>query len=290
MEYDIVMNVVRRHRRIAAISLRYLIKNTKAGKIFIITAAANFRCFKRLAAREPRIRLVDEGTVIPGADLPGVREYFFRKCGRPNRAGWYLQQFLKMGASALEELAEYYLVWDADTILLRPLDFFDDEGRMLIKPETEHHPPYFETYRRLLGRERAVDFSFISEHMMIKKAVMRELITAISLPDGEDNNWVWRILESIDPVQLGKSGFSEFETYGNFIATVYPDMIRCRRLDSWRRGAAKYGDHPNRFDLHRLSLQYAYVSFERRDRPNLLCVAAAKLSAFFFYWRYSGNL
>lgn len=46
-------------------------------------------------------------------------------------AGWYLQQFLKLGAAvSLPSLSMYYVVWDMDMILLRKPSLWGSAPRM----------------------------------------------------------------------------------------------------------------------------------------------------------------
>jgi hypothetical protein len=45
--------------------------------------------------------------------------------GRPVQVGWYLQQFLKMGAARhVAGLSDYYLLWDSDMVPLKPMQWF----------------------------------------------------------------------------------------------------------------------------------------------------------------------
>ena len=44
-------------------------------------------------------------------------------------AGWYLQQFAKLGAaSVIRDLTDYYVLWDLDMILLKPVQIIWQEG------------------------------------------------------------------------------------------------------------------------------------------------------------------
>lgn len=132
----------------------------------------------------------------------------------------------------------YYLIWDADCIALNDMMFFHHEKLQQEKPENlttyfaKHdyiHKPYFDTLERLqipIYKQdsisilmRAVDFSFIVEHMMINNSIMCELISRIEKT--HNKLFFEAILESIDECQLSASGFSEFETYGNFVASQY---------------------------------------------------------------------
>src|SRR5215831_7367894 len=94
-------------------------------------------------------RVIPENNFVPGVTLELLRRLPME--GFPGAAGWYFQQLLKLQFAFTEPEDDYYLIWDADTVPPRPIRFFDPAGRMLLTRATEHHAPYFETYRRLLG-------------------------------------------------------------------------------------------------------------------------------------------
>lgn len=81
-----------------------------------------------------------------------------------------------MSICNLSDMAYHYLIWDSDTVLLQPLIFFDQDEKVPVNPKTEYHKPYFELIKKVLSIEKQVDFSFISEHLMINKSYMNELI------------------------------------------------------------------------------------------------------------------
>ena len=76
-------------------------------------------------------------------------------------AGWYLQQFLKLGASQyLPDLSRYFLIWDMDMILLQRLSpFYPSYSRKLqhVGQKTVVHiggarnPGYEFAYKQLTG-------------------------------------------------------------------------------------------------------------------------------------------
>ena len=113
---------------------------------------------------------------------------------------------------------------------MKDVAFFDAHDNVLLEKQSEYHKPYFTTLERLQipisEREivhRAVDFSFIAEHMMIDSHLMQELITLI---ESTHHKPFWQaILDCVSDEDLGSSGFSEFETYGNFIACKYPHTL-----------------------------------------------------------------
>ncbi|HON58913.1 MAG TPA: DUF6492 family protein [Smithella sp.] len=171
--YDAVMCVSLPHRDMALKAIRSLQVFAAPRKIFVITARQNFAFFQSKLDSHFPLCLLDEDRVIQDITLRVLQDYFARRIGDIRRAGWYFQQFLKMSACNLPDLADHYLIWDSDTVLLQPLTFFGHDGIVLINPKTEHHSPYFTTMQKLLGIGKQVSFSFISEHLMIKKQYMK---------------------------------------------------------------------------------------------------------------------
>lgn len=261
--YDIVICVASQHKEIALKTIRSLHVFAASRKIFVITAQQNFAFFQTRLGDQYPVCLLDEDNIIENISLHVLQDYFMRRIGNVQRAGWYFQQFLKMSACLLSDIADHYLIWDSDTILLQPLRFFDHDGNVLIHPKTECHPPYFVTLQKLLGIGKQVSFSFISEHFMIKKAYMIELLDQFRFLSSGKSSWVWTVLDAVADDCLGASGFSEFETYGNFIAFKHADSFRCRSVKSTRYGAWRYGTDPNPYDLFSLMLWgYGFASFE----------------------------
>jgi hypothetical protein len=283
MQFDIVLLVGKTHVKTACIAIEFLIKNTNARTIFIITGKENFHNFSM--SYNKNTKLIDENAIIPDVDLTSFEHFFIQREVNPKRAGWYFQQFLKMAACYLPEISEYYLIWDADTFLLRPVSFFSNDGKVLINVANaiHNHRPYFETYYKITGLKRSADFSFITEHLMIKKTYMQELIAAINTYVKEEDIWIWKIMKKIDTADLGESGFSEFETYGNYIMRSHPQSFELRRLKYFRYGRKLIGDSPNKYDYFRLSLSYTYVSFEKWDVGNKYLNFIQKIYSFLIW-------
>jgi hypothetical protein len=263
MIYDSVMCVSPRHKEIALKAIKSLYLFTESRKIFIITSRNNFTLFRNELDASLPIYLLDEDKIIENVNLNSLEDYFAKRIGKRRRAGWYFQQFLKMSVSNLPEVADYYLIWDSDTILLRSIAFFDDSETVLINPRMEYHKPYFDILKKTVCIDRKVDFSFISEHLMIKKSYMKELVKVLEVRASNEMSWIKLILNSIEDQYLSASGFSEFETYGNFIACNYKDSFKCRFLKSTRCGGVYYGLNPSKHDIFCLMLAgYTFVTFE----------------------------
>lgn len=180
------------------------------------------------------------------------------------RSGWYIQQFLKMQYCKLCK-DKYYLIWDCDTIPIKKVNMFNNDRKPYFDVKEEYNKPYFITMERLLPElGKKYNYSFISEHMLIRTKIMKNLINRI------ENNiniygdkWYEKIINSINIDDLPNSGFSEFETYGTFANVHYNDSYKIRKWKSLRGG--KYYYNPKFFsfeDGQNISDKFDAISFE----------------------------
>ena len=179
--------------------------------------------------------------------------------------GWYYQQFLKMQLSQQCE-NEYYMTWDGDTIPCRPVQMFTEDGSPYLDNKNEYHELYFTTMGKLIpGMRKVIRGSFISEHMIFQAQLMRDLIVAIEANRALNGETYWeKILRVIDPIQIHQSAFSEFETYGTYVALHRPDLYRIRDWHSFRLGGEFFD--PNTIcerDYLWLAKDFDAISFEK---------------------------
>lgn len=230
------------------------------GKLYVITAGTNLAKFGKVLPAA--VEVLDEDTVIPDmklADLPQLS-----LPGFPQGAGWYFQQLLKLGFAFREPRDDYYLIWDADTVLLRSLRFFDDRDRMLLTVADENHRPYFDTYRHLLKEEPNRDCSFIAQHMVAHKPAVREMLNQIDRNFPGNESWAWKIMRNLRGTSTNL--FSEYEMLGNFVKNHYPESVATRELHWLRDGSRRVRGVPAADDLARLAKQYDFVAFESGQR------------------------
>ena len=238
-------------------------------KLHVLTARANFPAFAQ--ALGPQVALIDEDEFVPGLTLEQMRT--LTEPGFPQGAGWYFQQFLKFGFAFQDTGDDHYLIWDADTVPLRPLEFFDDAGRMLFTKAAENHPPYFETYRNLLRHDPRREFSFISQHIIARKSILREMLQTIETNFPGPENWAWKIMRHL--AGAGTNRFSEYETLGHYVKNIHPATAVFRELPWLREGSRRVSTNPSPADLARLANDYAFVAFEANH--GILRRAAARL-------------
>ena len=129
-----------------------------------------------------------------------------------DRSGWIFQQLVKLSGKV--GTCRYYLCIDADHVLIHPHVFLTDEQKTVFYLSYEEHQPYYDNIRRLLPDVKIGSLSYVDHKMLFDKDKLEELHQAITRCN-EGKPWHEAILDSID--RNTHAGFSEFETYGNFV-------------------------------------------------------------------------
>lgn len=193
--------------------------------------------------------------------------------------GWYYQQFLKM-AYANICTDEYYMSWDGDTVPCKKFSMFDEAGIPYFDMKYECNDEYFVTMKRLLGFGKVVGKSFISEHMLFSKKIMQDLMATIEgMEQIPGSAFYEKIFGSIRDGQVDSTSFSEFETYGTFVAMKYPGAYKMRNWHSIRYGSVYFkADEMSDADYEWLSRDFDAVSFEKNQEyePELAALFASE--------------
>ena len=276
-KFNLVIMVTQKDLGILSISVPYIKKYITPQKIICVSQKSN----------EDKIRQLecvfeDEDNVFPGMDYQAISNLIKGRGGNVQRTGWYFQQFLKM-AYSFKCQTEYYVVWDADTIPLNNISYIKS-GRYLLMTKKEYHLPYFKTIRILFNgnitRYRD-DISFIAENMPIDKKMMIGLIQKIeSNASIEGKLFYEKIIYAIDKENLSKSGFSEFETYGNYVMATNASSCELIKRKSLRIGSYICGYKPSKGQLDWLSTYYDIVSIENKTNSLIHRVWATWFSLF----------
>lgn len=184
-------------------------------------------------------------------DLEKAENYLSLK---KNRAGWLLQQLLKLYAfEVIPNLSSNVLLLDADTVFLSEVSFMNERGGSAFHPSfREYHLPYFRHGRKLLpGFHRLhPEFSGISHHMLIQKSVVENLFRDV---EKEHNKPFWQVFCAlVDKKDIYHAGASEYELYFNY-ALAKTDQVSVETL-KW----TNTGDIHNLEDYKRAG--YHYIS------------------------------
>lgn len=243
-------------------NIPYIYQNTGVKTVYVIANTKNKDWIKKIHGAV----FYDESQVITGLNIESVKSKIFQLTGSEKYAGWYLQQFLKM-AWAYRATGENYLAIDADTSILNPVDYITDDGKYFLTIKVEYHKPYFDTVKKLFNEiERIEAGSFIAEQMIFDCRYMKELIERIEQNYSSSTKKFFEIiLETINKEDICKGGFSEFETYGNYITQKYPDDVVLRKLRTFRQGSDILGANPSPNLIDWASKDFDIVSFENYE-------------------------
>jgi hypothetical protein len=152
--------------------------------------------------------------------------------GNSSRYGWYLQQFHKIEALTRSN-SDISVIWDADCVPVKKIELIDlDQKLVYMNASEEVNPLYFIVIERLLGMNRVQNQSFVVPGFPILKNWICEFIEHIELYSG-GLSWYDAIITCTDFSH--RSGFSETETLGTWIANTYPNSWATKKV-AWERG------------------------------------------------------
>lgn len=262
-KYDVVIPLSRRDVPFIGRVVKYIRNNLVGAQyIYIITANRNLRKLSYLGRFA--CVLIDEDKLLEGLSYTRVF-LLLKKHGFEDRTGWFLQQYIKLGFALSKYSKDYYLSWDADTLPLRKIVFFDND-HPVFTVKNEHNPAYFFTIENIFGYKKFMDYSFVSENMLFVKEIVYEMIQKIELNATKGNDWIERIIEECD-YNHGRSPFSEFETYGTYCSQNYPGLYQTRKLCTFRHAGLIRGRFISDEMLKHLSFDLDMASFEIWDGP-----------------------
>ncbi len=232
-------------------------KHANPAEIYVVVPGAQLNAFREVLGN--RVRLVAEEDVLPDWPLLRVKSMLPKQ---PGRAGWYLQQFLKLGFGQYAHVPRY-VIWDADTVMLRR-PVLEKDGKVVMNTAKEYHQPYFDTFRRLLGVAPVLQRSMISQYMQIDSAVCLQMQQEICAR-GQGTDWIEVLLRGLPGTSI--SEFSEYETYANYLAHINPTGIELKTSKWFRYGSEIFPDQ-GAISLEQIEKRFAgygYVAFERHD-------------------------
>ncbi|MCL6442604.1 MAG: DUF6492 family protein [Alicyclobacillus sp.] len=193
---------------------------------------------------------LDENCVLP----INKRDLRYVSNGR-DRSGWLFQQLLKLSCDGICR-DERCLVVDADTVFTR-VQCFENAGKTILNTSDEYHVPYRRAFSRLLGYAPKSPVSFVAHHMVFERQILSSLKKDIELVHRKA--WYQAIIDCIDRSDV--SGFSEYETYGNYAYINFREHVE---LQYWFHHDLTRADL-NKLDLDDVSRRYGMfksVSFQ----------------------------
>ncbi|RTE10952.1 DUF6492 family protein [Paenibacillus whitsoniae] len=216
----------------------------------IIIVAPRTQRMLDLCSRK-KCRFIHEDTVLP------ITKKDIHYQGKTwNRSGWLYQQLLKMNGDTLGS-SKYYLVIDADTILIRP-HVFKVGNKTVFYCRNWSQGEYFTTYKKLMGKSRSSRMSFVTHYMLFEKSKIKQLKQAIE--HRHSRSWYSAIINSMNTSK--QFAFSEFETYGNFLYSTRPEKMILK--PALNKSLNMSGPYISPLKMSALQKRYRSISFHKR--------------------------
>ena len=128
----------------------------KSFRIFIICPVSEINLFKeKLHYNE--FKFINENDLISIQEFKAIyddlRDLNKHQELLKNRLSWYYQQVLKLSfiLHFVEHNKENIIIWDADTLILKKIEFFKDKKSILYGTLFEFHKHYFKTNNSIIG-------------------------------------------------------------------------------------------------------------------------------------------
>jgi len=160
--------------------------------------------------------------------LPAMHYNFPDVAGLPSanrskwkwRPNWSFQQHLKL----FQELTnDWYLTFDADIIVNRPMQFFDNGKPVSWRGADQVFPPYFRFQEAMIGVPRVCDRSFIADMNLFHRPIINEML--------EVNGFTREsFIAKSQQISNKDCHIGEPELYGNYWYKNHPDMYILRDL------------------------------------------------------------
>lgn len=283
INYDAIIMVTLEKIPLLKNSYSFLKKNLGAQEIYLVANRSLEREIRNVFGE--KMHFIDEESIMPGLSLQTIREILLQKCGDDHRAGWFYQQFLKMAYALICE-KEYYLLWDADTVPLHKINYFENGNTPCFVVKKEYYKDYFDTIETLFNGKVSrlnPEISYIAENMLICSKYMKKMIAEIMGNfTVEGNTFYEKIVNAINPRVVSYTGFSEFETYGNYMDTLYPGIYAHKKLRTQRLGSFLFGTNPSEEQLCWAGADYDIISFEEHGKQWLKYVTKSRMIRKYF--------
>jgi hypothetical protein len=243
---DVVIPIIEKDLAILPLCIEGLRKNIDHEINDIYIVAPNISSIREFAVSNDLIH-IDENTVLGYTP----KEINYTTPDGLNRSGWIFQQLLKL--SGWVGNSRYFLVIDADHILLQPHSFITEKGEHVFYMASWWHFPYYKNIKKLLKFYPQPLFSYITHKMIFDKEELVKLQSLIEKSSGTNQRWDKVILSSIDTKE--SSAFSEFELYGNYIPR------RMKTFLPWREKALSKNLLTDYENLKQTYSKYLSVTF-----------------------------
>lgn len=138
---------------------------------------------------------------------------------RPN---WTYQIFLKLFQNVTKN--DNFLVIEADSVILKPLNFFEDGKTIFYLGRDYKHEPYFTFNKNVLGLSERFNHSFVCEFMMYNKKIIKDMLLKCNCNTPED--FLELVYKNISEYCVP----ADYEIYGNFVYEHHNDKFLTKNV------------------------------------------------------------
>lgn len=246
MSFEDRMNIdavvpLRNIRCTTSLVLNQLQKKFKPRRIYVLTKVTNCPYLYRYL-QIPNLFCENENNILPNVSITSIKsilnsiksdasdqQYGF---GGHSIAGWYLQQFLKLGIGFSNlNITARYLVWDSDGIMLQ--NFYGSRllnGKIPLFTFSPCTSEYVQTYSTLTRtRKEFLPHGFVIHNMIMDTRIISDLMRHICMTDDWYTCWIRKILTTScehKTISYCSLGFSEYETFARWSTSHHFDKVR----------------------------------------------------------------
>lgn len=252
---NIVITSTKKDLEITKYSIKYALKalkNLRVKNTYLIVPSNDLNSFKFLNKQINNLILIDEDTLEIAKLKKTIMEKF------QDRGTWVFQQFIKLEL-CITNKNDYSLIIDADTLLLNPRNWINNQNQIILCPSYEYNDPYYKFLYKLNINIKKAEYSFVSHHIFIDPKYLSEIQSKL-------NKKNFLELAEYLIAEADSEDFSsmsvDYELYAQY---VYSNKDNQFILSKWsnQKISRKYAKFllKNKFFLVILSLFFNSISF-----------------------------
>ncbi len=243
---------------------------------YIICPKNEIQFFKK-SLKYNKIKIINEKKIISFREFKKIANLYLKKTNYKyqiqNRLGWYYQQVLKIAFSLdfATKNKDSIIIWDADTIILKKIEFFKNDVSHRYGTTGEFHKAYYLTNNKILGELPKYFISSLTQftslsyseakylHNKMNKNIKKKDKTSIWL-----TKVIFKSLVSVHKIYNG-SMFSEYELIGQ------SNLICKKSSQKLISGLREFldGKLTNLQKKIALVLGYSYIAYEHTHQNKL---------------------
>ena len=236
-----------------------IVKYIRCDEYILVVPTQDYSQFKRCTPS--RFEIISESEFCPGLKDKIKKAIPLQ---HRDRVGWYLQQIIKLKLLETYQNKDYIVIWDADTVPTKTLNFTDSD-KINVYIGEEYNEEYFLSNEYLTGIGKIAPFSFIAQCLACKGLWAKEFF--IHIEKKHEENWENIILKLLTISH--DSSFSEYEALGSFIYKNHRDELNLLLNNKWLRHGRGYYGNASLFKMlvPMVRMSHDFVSFESWDKP-----------------------